>query len=84
MTFFDYFNLPETADYADCKHVYLKMAKDCHPDSGGSIAKFEELQSVWSVCSLYFQGDALGKPSALIPPRKFYFRHASLLKIEIY
>lgn len=52
-TMFKWFQDVKTAE--ECKRRYYQLCKDYHPDNGGNIEKFKEIQNEFEVAWLHFK-----------------------------
>lgn len=47
MSSYSILGVPEGASLDECKTAYRVLCKKHHPDMGGSIAKFQEVNKAW-------------------------------------
>jgi DnaJ-class molecular chaperone len=48
---YDALGVEKTATQSEIKKAYMKLAKENHPDKGGDIAKFQQIQKAYEVLS---------------------------------
>ena len=63
--FLRYLDLPLSCTEKDVQLAYRRMAKECHPDHGGNVARFRELRKNYEAAIRFAQTppDALVRPN---------------------
>lgn len=68
-----------SAGMDECRRAYRRRCRECHPDSGGNVEEFREVQRAWEAIQ---SGKGLGYPGFAHRTRQArpVLRHTSLFR----